>query len=87
MCWLCGWLFCPPLRLDRVHTRLNRTAFANGSIAPHKVECAWLHLFQNILEARAEVARCIVPYDHERPHQALNYRTPRQVFPNANPAA
>jgi putative transposase len=52
-----------------------------------KEECAWLHRFQDIQEARAEVARYIDHYNHERPHQSLGYRTPHQAFLNPNPAA
>lgn len=52
-----------------------------------KEECAWLHRFANIQEARAEVARYIDHYNHERPHQSLDYRTPHQAFLNPQPAA
>lgn len=58
--------------------RFNRT---------FKEECAWLHNFQNIQEARATLSRFIHHYNHERPHQALNYRTPREVFLTHQPAA
>lgn len=52
-----------------------------------KEECAWLHNFKDLQEARAEVARYIDHYNHERPHQSLDYRTPRQAFLNHQPAA
>lgn len=52
-----------------------------------KEECAWLHRFQDIQEARAEVARYIDHYNHERPHQPLDYLTPHQAFLNPKPAA
>ncbi len=52
-----------------------------------KEECAWLHRFQDIQEARVEVARYIDHYNHERPHQSLDYQTPHQAFLNPNPAA
>jgi len=51
--------------------RFNRT---------FKEECAWLHNFQDIQEARATLSRFIDHYNHERPHQALDYRTPREAF-------
>ncbi len=56
-------------------------------IRSFKAECAWLHRFQDIQQARTAVARSIDPTNHERPHQSLAYRTPRQAFLNPNPAA
>ena len=56
-------------------------------IRSFKEECAWLHSFQNIQEARATVAQYIDHYNTQRPHQALAYRTPQQAFLNPQPAA
>lgn len=56
-------------------------------IRSFKEECAWLHRFADIQEARAEIARYIHHYNHERPHQSLAYRTPNQAFLNPQPAA
>lgn len=52
-----------------------------------KEECAWLHNFDDIQQARTEIARYIDHYNHERPHQSLNYQTPRQAFLHHQPAA
>lgn len=54
-------------------------------IRSFKEECAWLHRFQDIREARAVVARYIEHFNTQRPHQALAYRTPREAFLNPNP--
>ena len=37
-------------------------------------------------EARAGLSRYLAFYNHERPHQALNYQTPAEVYfqPSAN---
>lgn len=56
-------------------------------IRSFKEECAWLHRFQDIREARLVIAQYIEHYNTERPHQALDYRTPRQAFLNPKPAA
>ena len=43
-----------------------------------KEECTWQHRFESFDEARRAIARWIRWYNHERPHQALGYRSPRQ---------
>jgi transposase InsO family protein len=52
----------------------------------HDLKLIW-NFSQDIQEARAEVARYIDHYNHERPHQSLDYRTPHQAFLNPKPAA
>lgn len=43
-----------------------------------KEECIWQHNFASYQEAKAAIARWIRWYNHRRPHQALNYRSPAQ---------
>lgn len=45
-----------------------------------KYEEVYLKAYQNGVEARAGLAQYFCFYNNERPHQALTYRTPRQVF-------
>jgi putative transposase len=41
-----------------------------------KEECTWQHNFPSFREARRTIGRWIRWYNEERPHQALNYRSP-----------
>jgi putative transposase len=53
-----------------------------------KEEEVWLHEYQSLAEARDSIARWIPQYNHQRPHQALHYRTPaatRQAFYQPQP--
>src|SRR5271168_3111093 len=53
-----------------------------------KEEEVWLHEYQSLAEARDSIARWIHQYNHQRPHQALHYRTPaaaRQAFHQPQP--
>lgn len=43
-----------------------------------KEQCVWLHRFKNLEEARTTIAAWINHYNHQRPHQALGYQTPKQ---------
>jgi putative transposase len=45
-----------------------------------KYEEVYLHAYDSGAEAHAALARYFRFYNDERPHQALGYRTPRQVF-------
>lgn len=45
-----------------------------------KYEEVYLKAYQNGAEARAGLERYFQFYNNERPHQSLDYRTPRQVF-------
>jgi transposase InsO family protein len=44
---------------------------------------AYLKAYQNVAEARHSIAAYFDFYNHERLHQALGYRAPRQVFEEA----
>jgi putative transposase len=58
--------------LDNIFTeRLWRTL---------KYEEVYLHDYQTPREARAQLARYIEFYNHERVHQALEYQTPAEVY-------
>lgn len=43
-----------------------------------KEECVWPHTFQTFEEARRIIRDWVQWYNHERPHQALGYRSPAQ---------
>lgn len=45
-------------------------------IRSFKEECAWLHRFESIEEARRVIGRWVDWYNTDRPHQALGYETP-----------
>lgn len=58
--------------LDNIFTeRLWRTV---------KYEEVYLHDYATPREARQELARYFGFYNHERPHQALDYQTPAQIY-------
>jgi putative transposase len=48
-----------------------------------KYEEVYLKAYQNVAEARCSIAAYFEFYNHERLHQALDYRAPRQVFEEA----
>jgi putative transposase len=48
-----------------------------------KYEEVYLKAYQNMAEARRGIAAYFEFYNHERLHQALGYRAPRQVFEEA----
>jgi len=61
-----------------------------------KYEEVYLHDYADPVEARASLARYFHAYNHQRPHQALGWRTPTEVYfanqeaqggPEAAPAA
>ena len=43
-----------------------------------KEECVWQHVFQTFEEARRVIRDWLQWYNHDRPHQALGYRSPVQ---------
>jgi putative transposase len=64
--------------LDNIFTeRLWRTV---------KYEEVYLHSYDSPREARLGLRRYLAFYNHERPHQALGYRTPAEVY-HAAPAS
>ncbi len=64
--------------LDNIFTeRLWRTV---------KYEEVYLHSYDSPREARQGLRRYLAFYNHERPHQALGYRTPAEVY-HAAPAS
>jgi putative transposase len=50
-----------------------------------KYEDVYLHDYTTPREARYGLSRYFEFYDHERPHQALGYRTPAQVYFGTSP--
>ena len=58
--------------LDNIFTeRLWRTV---------KYEDVYLRSYQNLQEAQAGLNEYLTFYNHERPHQSLDYRTPADVY-------
>ena len=53
-------------------------AFIESWFAKLKERCVWLHEFESLDQARAEVAAYVDRY-HHRPHSGLAYRTPTEV--------
>ena len=45
-----------------------------------KYEEVYLKVYESVAEARAGIGAYLNFYNTERPHQALDYRTPAQVF-------
>jgi putative transposase len=45
-----------------------------------KYECVYLNEFQNFLDAKEQLKNYFNFYNHERPHQSLNYKMPAQVY-------
>jgi putative transposase len=45
-----------------------------------KEEEVWVHEYRSIEEARASIGRWIEEYNHRRPHQSLQNRTPHEAF-------
>jgi putative transposase len=45
-----------------------------------KEEEVWVSEYRNLEEARASIAGYIWEYNHDRPHQSLGDRTPREAF-------
>ena len=45
-----------------------------------KYEEVYLKAYESVAEAKAGIGQYLRFYNNERPHQALEYRTPAQVF-------
>jgi putative transposase len=45
-----------------------------------KEEEVWANEYQNLEEARASIETCITLYNEQRPHSALGYRAPLEVY-------
>ena len=73
--------------LTRLGITHRRTAFnhpeGNGMIERFhrslKEEEIWLNEYRSLTEARESIGRWIEEYNHDRPHRALNNRTPREA--------
>ena len=47
-----------------------------------KYECVYLHAFETVQEAIRNIKEYFLFYNNIRPHQALNYKTPAEVYFN-----
>ena len=73
--------------LTRLGISHRRTAFnhpeGNGMIERFhrslKEEEIWLNEYRSLNEAKESIGRWIEEYNHDRPHRALNNRTPREA--------
>jgi putative transposase len=45
-----------------------------------KEEEVWVHEYRSMEEARTSIGKWIAEYNHERPHQSLQNRTPHEAF-------
>ena len=66
------------------------TIFTERFWRSFKYEDVYLHNYETPRAARAGIARYMSLYNHQRPHQALAYRTPAAVYfapPSADPAS
>jgi putative transposase len=45
-----------------------------------KYEEIYLHAYESVAEARAGIGAYLHFYNHERPHEALGYQTPKEIF-------
>jgi putative transposase len=52
-------------------------------IRSFKEECVWQHRFESIQQARKTIGQWVVWYNQDRFHQALSYKTPRQMYKEA----
>jgi putative transposase len=49
-------------------------------IRSFKEECVWQHSFESLAQAREVITQWLRWYNEERPHQALEYRTPDETY-------
>ena len=45
-----------------------------------KEECIWQHRFESLANAYSTIGQWLRYYNTQRPHQALGYKTPREVY-------
>ncbi len=45
-----------------------------------KKQCIWLHNFKSFEEAQATIGQWVMWYNTQKPHQALNMKTPEQAY-------
>ena len=56
--------------------RPTGNAVAERTIQTMKLECIWLEEFEGVDDLQAALDRWMAVFNHERPHQALNWQTP-----------
>ena len=59
---------------------VSRSAWTQRLWRSAKYEEVYLKAYESVAEARAGIGAYLNFYNTERPHQALDYRTPAQVF-------
>jgi len=65
------------------HSFIDQSVFVERLWRSLKYEEIYLKAYENAAEARQGIAAYFEFYNHQRLHQALAYRTPRQVFDEA----
>lgn len=45
-----------------------------------KYECVYLQEFETVAQAKNQLKNYFIFYNNERPHQSLNYKTPREIY-------
>jgi putative transposase len=73
---------CERWRLDHTFAPVGRptgNAVVERLIRTMKEECIWLRDWTSLAELQAELERWQRVYNEQRPHQALNWRTPAEV--------
>jgi putative transposase len=59
--------------------RPTGNAVAERTIQTMKVECLWLEEFEDVADVQRALDRWRATFNHERPHQALRWKTPAEV--------
>jgi putative transposase len=60
--------------------RVYDNIFAERFWCSVKYEEVYLHEYRTVIEARAHLGAYFRFYNEERPHEALGYRTPHEVY-------
>jgi putative transposase len=63
--------------VDNIFTEMERSAVLWRTI---KYEEVYLHEYSTPREARQSLSNYIDFYNHDRPHQALDYQTPSAIY-------
>jgi hypothetical protein len=62
----------------RSYSHIGRKQWCQSRLSPHYQECLRVSWFQNLFEARRQIAAWRKEYNEERPHSSLGYLTPNE---------